>query len=97
MISQYNSADPRGPKNFSTVITQRIRMEGFIVLDYEKEYPEAWKNLGRWMAEGKLKRTETIVRGGLQAAEHALVDIFSGKNTGKMLVEVKKLEPVAKV
>lgn len=58
-------------------------MEGFIVFDFVKEYPAARKQLAQWLAEGKLKRQETVVRGGLKVAEQALVDLFKGGNTGK--------------
>jgi NADPH-dependent curcumin reductase CurA len=58
-------------------------MEGFIVFDFVKEYPAARKQLAQWLAEGKLKRQETVVKGGLKVAEQALVDLFKGKNTGK--------------
>lgn len=60
-------------------------MEGFIVFDFAKEYPAARKQLAQWLAEGKLKRQETVVKGGLKVAEQALVDLFKGGNTGKML------------
>ena len=39
-------------------------MEGFIVFDYAKEYPRALKDLAQWLSEGKIKRKETIVKGG---------------------------------
>lgn len=58
-------------------------MEGFIVFDFVKEYPAARKQLAQWLAEGKLKRQETVVKGGLKVAEQALVDLFKGGNTGK--------------
>lgn len=67
------------------VISMRIRMQGFIVFDYEKQYPEARKELAQWLSEGKLKRKETIVQGGLGKAEQALVDLYNGVNTGKSL------------
>lgn len=57
-------------------------MEGFIVFDFVKEYPAARKQLAQWLAEGKLKRQETVVKGGLKVAEQALVDLFKGGNTG---------------
>lgn len=60
-------------------------MEGFIVFDHIKEYPAARKQLAQWLAEGKMKRQETIVKGGLKVAEQALVDLFKGGNTGKHL------------
>ena len=88
-ISQYNSSTPKGPKNYLMIISMRIRMEGFIVFDYEKEYPRALKEMGQWLEEGKLQRKEYIVKGGLPQAEQALVDLYKGVNTGKLLVEVK--------
>lgn len=58
-------------------------MEGFIVFDYAKEYPRALKDLGQWLSEGKIKRKETIVKGGLDQAQNALRDLYNGVNTGK--------------
>lgn len=58
-------------------------MEGFIVLDYASQYPSAREQLARWLAEGKIQRKETIVTGGLEKAEQALVDLYQGVNTGE--------------
>jgi NADPH-dependent curcumin reductase CurA len=58
-------------------------MQGFIVFDYEKEYPRALRDLAQWLSEGKIKRKETIVKGGLVKAEEALRDLYNGVNTGK--------------
>jgi len=96
-ISQYNSANPQGPKNYLNIIAQRVKMQGFIVFDYAKEYAEARKQLAQWLAEGQLKRKETIIKGGLPMCEQALVDLFKGANTGKMLVEVKNPEEASKL
>lgn len=63
-------------------------MKGFIVFDYAKKYPAALQELASWLAQGKLKRKEHIVSGGLEAAPQALVDLYAGANTGKMMVEV---------
>jgi len=65
------------------LISMRIRMQGFVVFDFEKKYPEAKKQLAQWLSEGKLKRQETIVKGGVMKAEEALVGLFEGKNIGK--------------
>jgi len=62
-------------------------MQGFIVFDYAKEFPEAKKQLAQWLSEGKLKRKETIVKGGLPKAEQALLDLFNGANTGKCFLQ----------
>jgi NADPH-dependent curcumin reductase CurA len=82
-ISQYNAGKPQGPKNYMMIISMRIRMQGFIVTDYAAQFPEAKKELAKWLSEGKLKRKETVVRGGLAKAEEALVGLFNGSNTGK--------------
>jgi hypothetical protein len=93
-ISQYNKGKSEGLKNYNMIISMRIRMEGFIVTDYADRYPEAKKQMGQWLAEGKLKRKETIVKGGIGKAQQALVDLYNGVNTGKLLVEVAKPEDV---
>ncbi|KAL8824956.1 MAG: hypothetical protein Q9191_004704 [Dirinaria sp. TL-2023a] len=95
-VSQYNSSKPEGPKNFLSVISKRIRMQGFIVFDYVKQYSQARKELSQWLSEGKIQRKETIVKGGLAKAEKALVDLYNGINTGKLLVEVSPDDSVAK-
>jgi NADPH-dependent curcumin reductase CurA len=58
-------------------------MQGFIVFDFAKEFPAARKELAQWLSEGKIQRKETIIKGGLKAAEQALVDLYNGINTGK--------------
>ena len=65
------------------VIAMRIRMQGFIVFDYASQYSAERKELAQWLSEGKLQRKETIVKGGLKAAEQALLDLYKGVNTGK--------------
>ncbi|KAI0128014.1 hypothetical protein BJ170DRAFT_581617 [Xylariales sp. AK1849] len=93
-ISGYNATgkESKGIRNIFNVTTQRIRMEGFIVFDYQSEYAQGRADLGQWLSEGKIKRKETIVKGGLPVAEEAIHDLFEGKNTGKLLVEVRALE-----
>ncbi|KAK5995477.1 NADPH-dependent curcumin reductase [Cladobotryum mycophilum] len=91
-ISQYNTSKPQGPSNINRVISMRIRMQGFIVFDHEDEFPKARKELSQWAAEGKIKKTEHILKGGLQVAEQGLIDLYKGVNTGKLLVEVKSLK-----
>ncbi|RHZ67945.1 MDR family NADP-dependent oxidoreductase [Aspergillus thermomutatus] len=87
-ISQYNSAKPQGPTSFMNVISQRVTMKGFIVFDYAKKYDIALKDLSTWLSQGKIKRKEHIIRGGLEAAPQGLVNLYEGANTGKMMVEV---------
>jgi len=96
-ISQYNSSNVQGPKNIMAVISRRIKLQGFLVFDYADEYDSARKELAQWLAEGKLKSKATVVKGGLRVAEEALVDLFKGANTGKLLVEVKAPEESSKL
>jgi NADPH-dependent curcumin reductase CurA len=47
-------------------------------------YTVARKELAQWLAEGKIQRKETIIKGGLQAAEQGLIDLYKGVNTGEL-------------
>ncbi|SPO03271.1 probable endo-polygalacturonase 6 [Cephalotrichum gorgonifer] len=96
-ISQYNSKDPKGPRNITNVIAMRIKMQGFIVFDFINEYPQARKDLAEWVKAGKIKRKETVVTGGLKVAEQALLGLFKGTNTGKLLVELKNPKDLSKL
>jgi NADPH-dependent curcumin reductase CurA len=69
------------------IIAMRVTLRGFIVFDYAKRYGEARAQLSQWLLEGKLKNKDTIVK-GLQNAPEAITKLFSGGNTGKLLVEV---------
>jgi len=91
MIAGYNAetATP-GPRNMFTLITKRIRIEGFLVTDYQRRYEEARTQLLKWISEGKLQSRETIIE-GFDKLPEALVLLFDGANTGKMVVRASKL------
>ena len=57
-------------------------MQGFIVTDHIADFPHARQEITQWLAEGKIKRKETILKGGLKVAEEGLVGLFKGINTG---------------
>jgi NADPH-dependent curcumin reductase CurA len=85
-ISTYNDdARPTGPANYRALIGRRGRMEGFIILDYANRFPEAQAALLTWLAAGKLHHAEHIVH-GLESAPDALNLLFTGGNTGKVIV-----------
>jgi NADPH-dependent curcumin reductase CurA len=85
-ISSYNSdGPPPGPSNYLTLLVNRGRMEGFIILDYLDRFPAAQTEMAGWLAEGKIKSSEHIVE-GLEKAPEALNLLFSGGNTGKVIV-----------
>lgn len=58
-------------------------MQGYVIFDYKKQYAKARKELGQWLAEGKIKRQQTIVKGGIKKAPEALRNLYDGVNTGK--------------
>ena len=87
-ISIYNNTEL--PKSISVqpfLIRNSALMQGFIVFNYAEKYPEAIKQLSQWLAEGKLSYTETIIE-GFDAIPQAFLDLFEGKNKGKMLVKI---------
>ena len=87
-ISTYNEKGrPSGPGNYRTLIGRRGRMEGFIILDYADRFPEAQGAMFEWLLEGKIQHTEHVVH-GLASAPDALNLLFTGGNTGKVVVEL---------
>jgi NADPH-dependent curcumin reductase len=86
-ISNYNSAEPKGPRNYMNLLVRRSRMEGFVVFDYLSRTDEAMAELVPLVMEGKLKHREDV-RDGLDAAPAALADLYSGNNSGKLLVKI---------
>lgn len=87
-ISGYNATEaPAGPRNLSQLIIRRSRMEGFVLFDYASRFSEARADLARRVASGELTWRVDVVD-GLAAAPTALNRLFTGANTGKLLVRL---------
>ena len=87
-VSQYDDAAPSGPRNLpGLVVVKRLRMEGFIVMDFPEKDEAALKELSEWVAAGKIKVAEDIVE-GLENAPAALIGLLKGENRGKRMVRV---------
>ena len=87
-IATYNDrGSMRGPANYRSLIIRRGRMEGFIIIDYIGRFPEAQMEMAGWLASGQIKSAEHIVE-GLERAPEALNLLFTGGNTGKVIVQV---------
>jgi NADPH-dependent curcumin reductase CurA len=88
-VSQYDTGAPgAGPRGVpGLLILKRLRMEGFIVMDYYDRRAVAEERLAAWIAEGRLKVREDILE-GLERAPEALIGLLRGENTGKRLVRV---------
>lgn len=67
-------------------------MQGVNVWDYMVDQDKGWAQLASWIQEGKIKRTDTIIKSKIADAPKGFIDLFAGKNTGKMLVEIKNPE-----
>ncbi len=86
-ISSYNSTDiPMGPRLQPMLLTRSILMQGFIVSNYQKNFSEGIQYLAPLVKSGKLKFTETTVN-GFDQLPTALLGLFKGENTGKMIVK----------
>ena len=88
MISGYNTAAPAaGPPNLFRLVTRRIRMEGFLVPDYAPRFKEARRQLSAWLATGALHSHEDV-REGFESIPETFLDLFRGRNTGKLMVKL---------
>lgn len=87
-VSQYDTAAPSGPRNIpGLLVVKRLKMEGFIALDWPDEVPGAVAELSAWMHKGKLQVAEDVVE-GLENAPAALLGLLHGENRGKRMVRV---------
>ena len=87
-ISQYNAESPApGPSNLMVLVARRIRMEGFIVLDYLNRAEEAFTELGAWIMEGKIAWREDEQE-GFDNIPATLQRLYDGRNQGKQLLKL---------
>ena len=92
-ISNYNNSPERttGLKNWFEVISMRLEVQGFIVLDYMSKVPQALEVLNKALSEGKLKieEGEYIVKAGFEDVPKTWMQLFSGSNTGKLVTALQ--------
>jgi NADPH-dependent curcumin reductase len=93
LIAHYNATgQPPGPDRLPllmrTVLTRRIRMQGFIIYDdYGQRFGEFFPQMSAWFKEGKIKAREDVVD-GLENAPQAFIGLLQGKNFGKLVIRV---------
>ncbi|CAN5640471.1 NADP-dependent oxidoreductase [soil metagenome] len=86
-ISLYNSTEtPVGPRLQPMLLTRSVLMQGFIISNYQSQFPEGISQLAKWLKEGKIKFDQTIIH-GFDQLPTALLGLFKGDNIGKMIVE----------
>src|SRR5271168_1306739 len=86
LISGYTSENPT-LENFATIIIKRLRVQGFLIIDYTARFMDAATQLGKWKMFGKIKDRETMLE-GLEKVPEAINMLFAGANTGKLIVKV---------
>jgi NADPH-dependent curcumin reductase CurA len=87
-VSQYDTTTPSGPRNVpGLLVVKRLRMEGFIALDWPGEEAAAEAELAAWLRDGKIRAVEDVID-GLENAPRALLGLLHGENRGKRMVRV---------
>jgi NADPH-dependent curcumin reductase CurA len=87
MIEGYNAAEPMCLRYIMRVIAMRIMLKGFIYTDYMSRMGEFFGEMGPWVASGRVKGRDTVME-GLERTPEAFLGLFTGANTGKMMVRV---------
>jgi hypothetical protein len=91
MISAYNNfgAISEPVTTLSNMIYNRLTMKGFVVFDFEPLQARFLADMKRWLKDGRIQYRTTVLQ-GIEQAPAALIGLFNGANTGKMLVQVAK-------
>ena len=93
LIATYNDTQlPKGPDRLGlltrTLLTRRIKMQGFIIFDYYGDrYSEFYQQMSAWLAEDRIKYREDIID-GLENAPAAFIGLLKGRNFGKLIIRV---------
>jgi NADPH-dependent curcumin reductase CurA len=89
-VSQYNATEGvRGPSNYLALLVARASMTGMVIFDYAARFREAAGEIATWMADGRLISREDIMAGGVEAFPEALLKLFAGENTGKLVLHIE--------
>lgn len=87
-ISIYNNTElPQSISVQPFLVKNSALMQGFIVSNYAEKFPEAIQQLSKWLAAGKITYAETVVQ-GFDKIPQTFLDLFDGKNSGKMLIKI---------
>ena len=77
----------QAPKNYLSLLVNRVRMEGIVVFDYADHYGIAIAEMAGYLRDGKMKSKEDVVV-GLDTFPESLLKLFNGENFGKLLLQV---------
>ena len=86
-VSQYNAAgELRGLRNYMQLLVARASMTGFVIFDYADRYGEGVVQLANWLRSGELRSREQVIHGDVADFPEALLALFRGDNTGKLIL-----------
>lgn len=96
LIAHYNDAGyadtdvagqgpDRLPGLMTTILKKRIRMQGFIISDHQAEHADFLRDVGGWIAAGRIQVLEDVVD-GLENAPEAFIGLLEGRNNGKLVI-----------
>ena len=86
-VSQYNAAgELRGLTNYMQLLVARASMTGFVIFDYADRYGEGVVQLADWLRSGELRSREQVIHGDVGDFPDALLALFRGDNTGKLVL-----------
>ncbi len=87
LISEYNAPEKIGVRNLWQVIVKRATIHGFLIADYVDRFAEGGARMAAWIGDGRLRMDEDIQE-GLENAYPAFMRLFSGANTGKLILKI---------
>jgi hypothetical protein len=70
------------------LLVTRASMTGFVIFDYAERYAEGVRQLAQWLQSGELRSREDVVSGGIEHFPDALLRLFRGENTGKLVLAI---------
>lgn len=87
-IAQYNDTQPpTAPRNLALAIGKCLTLRGFVLGQYLDVAPEFRERMSPLIASGEIQYDVTT-RHGIEAMPEAFLELFTGGNTGKMVVEM---------
>ncbi|WP_157220951.1 NADP-dependent oxidoreductase [Flavisphingomonas formosensis] len=87
LISEYNHPEPAGARNLRQIFIKSATLEGFLFVEHTSQFAEAAAEIGEWIADGKL-RVDEDVQAGLENSYAAFMRLFSGENSGKLILKI---------
>ncbi|MEE4450726.1 NADP-dependent oxidoreductase [Novosphingobium resinovorum] len=87
LIAEYNTPEKLGLRNLWQILARRATIHGFLIADYAHRFAEGGAQMAQWLAEGRLRADEDVQE-GLENVYPAFMRLFSGANTGKLVLKI---------